>query len=130
MTKSPHAHVRIAEEAVTPEHTYIERLHTPRRHTASKEPSTEEEWAELKHAHIDEDAMSPSGLVDRVQTPLHQSGDVEAEIVQLALDEAEEATRSQQAVRTRMLLALLTHSISFAAGAGFAVALLKSRKSK
>lgn len=65
----PHA-VILAKE---PEHTYVEKIHTPLRH--STDCSTEDEWLADKHAHIDFDVMSPHGFVERKQTPI--SHDVE-----------------------------------------------------
>lgn len=68
-------HVQIAEATSTPEHTYCEKIHTPRRSSIIGSNATDAEWLELKHAHIDDDAASPAGFVERVQTPIATPND-------------------------------------------------------
>lgn len=51
-----------------PAHTYVEKIHTPRRHSTPH--ATDEDWLMDKHAHVDDDAVSPHGYVQRVQTPI------------------------------------------------------------
>lgn len=62
-------HAKIAVNTETPEHTYVEKIHTPRKHQNVR-CETEEEWLADKHAHIDSAAPSPHGLVKRVPTPV------------------------------------------------------------
>lgn len=64
-------HVTLAN-VPTPPHSYVEEIRTPTRGSAkNKECKTPEEWALQRHAHVDDDTISPHGFVNRVQTPLH-----------------------------------------------------------
>lgn len=124
-------HAHISDATSTPEHTYVEKIHTPRRSSAVKNGATEVEWAELKHAHIDDDAVSPAGFVERVQTPIATpsergfSSAVE-EIVDREIADEEARLRSESQRRA------VQSSVAFALGMvlGGAAVWLLVRRSK
>ena len=61
-------YARISDDTVDPEHTYVERIRSPRR--AEDGCETLQEFDQVKHAHIDNEAASPKGLVARSPTPV------------------------------------------------------------
>ena len=75
VSKKEKLHAHIDNAATTPEHTYVEQIKSPRR---GENCNTDEEWLNQKHAHVDDDAPSPHGLVQRVQTPLHEGGEAKS----------------------------------------------------
>eukprot|EP00331_Platyophrya_macrostoma_P004115 CAMPEP_0176418618 /NCGR_PEP_ID=MMETSP0127-20121128/7572_1 /TAXON_ID=938130 /ORGANISM="Platyophrya macrostoma, Strain WH" /LENGTH=145 /DNA_ID=CAMNT_0017798965 /DNA_START=155 /DNA_END=592 /DNA_ORIENTATION=+ len=114
-------HVHIADATSVPEHTYVEKIHTPRRGSFVKDGATEAEWADFKHAHIDDDAVSPSGLVDRVQTPIATPSDrgYTNAIEEVEQVEAEEAA-AERAEKSKLTVYCCA---AFAAGAAVGSAL-------
>jgi hypothetical protein len=125
-------HVQIAEATSTPEHTYCEKIHTPRRGSSIRPNATDAEWLELKHAHIDDDAASPAGFVERVQTPIATPNDrgfrntieeVESEVKE------DEKVRAQETQR-RNVQSLVTFVIGLGLGATAGVLLTKSSQRK
>jgi hypothetical protein len=63
-----------SKESADPERTYVEKIHTPRRKgsfgSGSGCEKTEQEWAELKHAHIDAESADPEHTyVEKLHTP-------------------------------------------------------------
>jgi hypothetical protein len=66
-------HATVATTAGSPIHGYVERIHTPLRNTTHCKPTgdmTVDDWDDEKHAHFDDRASTPHGMVKREQTPL------------------------------------------------------------
>lgn len=77
LKKPANVHVHISEATPSPSHTYVEKLHSPAPTHLEPEKNFED-LAAVKHAHIDDDIPSPSGLVQRVQTPMSSKEDLTA----------------------------------------------------
>jgi hypothetical protein len=75
LKKPSNVHVHISEATPSPSHTYVEKLHSPAPTHLEPEKNFED-LAAVKHAHIDDDIPSPSGLVQRVQTPMSSKEDL------------------------------------------------------
>ena len=72
-------HVKIAESS-DPEHTYVEKIHTPRRRgSQSDSGTTEQEWSSMKHAHVDSESADPEHTyVEKIHTPRRKASQSEA----------------------------------------------------
>lgn len=122
-------HVQIAEATSTPEHTYVERIHTPRRGSSIPANATDAQWLELKHAHIDDDAASPAGFVERVQTPIATPNDrgFRTTIEEVESEVKEDEKMRAQETQRRHAQSFATFVIGLALGA-IAGVLLTKRK--
>lgn len=125
-------HVQIAEATSTPEHTYCEKIHTPRRGSTIRSNATDAEWLELKHAHIDDDAASPAGFVERVQTPIATPND---RGFRTTLEEVESEVKEDEKVRAqetkrRNAQSIVTFVVGLGLGVAVGVLLTKSQQRK
>lgn len=96
-------HVHIAEETASPQHTFVERIHTPTRvrPAGEAEPANAAEWDAEKHAHISDRTISPHGVVKRQLTPINQTSGTFESIEEQEKKATADGQRPSSALRRR-----------------------------